>query len=152
VDRAALDAARELGIEHGGFCPRGRLAEDGPIPAVYHMTEMTGGSYPARTAANVKAADGVLVLIAAREDVLSGGTSLTMELARRYGIPTAVAILDPDVEVPKAVRRLVLGLGNFGTLMVAGPRESKRPGIYAAARAYLLKLFAKPPEVPRETE
>ncbi|MGE3778407.1 MAG: putative molybdenum carrier protein, partial [Pirellulaceae bacterium] len=27
VDRAALDVARSLGIPHGGWCPRGRLAE-----------------------------------------------------------------------------------------------------------------------------
>ena len=27
VDRGALDAAIELGLEHGGWCPMGRLAE-----------------------------------------------------------------------------------------------------------------------------
>jgi hypothetical protein len=31
VDRAALDVALELGIPCGGWCPRGRLAEDGAI-------------------------------------------------------------------------------------------------------------------------
>ena len=29
VDRAALDAALELGIEAGGWCPEGRLAISG---------------------------------------------------------------------------------------------------------------------------
>jgi predicted alpha/beta-hydrolase family hydrolase len=32
VDRAALDVALELGIACGGWCPRGRKAEDGVIP------------------------------------------------------------------------------------------------------------------------
>jgi len=32
VDRGALEAALELGIECGGWCPAGRLAEDGRIP------------------------------------------------------------------------------------------------------------------------
>ena len=27
VDRAALDFAIEAGLEHGGFCPKGRRAE-----------------------------------------------------------------------------------------------------------------------------
>ena len=29
VDRGALDAAIALGLDHGGWCPLGRLAEDG---------------------------------------------------------------------------------------------------------------------------
>ncbi|MGD9687665.1 MAG: putative molybdenum carrier protein, partial [Desulfobacter sp.] len=32
VDRAGLDAARAAGIPIGGYCPKGRLAEDGEIP------------------------------------------------------------------------------------------------------------------------
>lgn len=39
VDRAALDAAIALGIEHGGWCPQGRIAEDGVIPADYQLRE-----------------------------------------------------------------------------------------------------------------
>ena len=35
VDRAALDAALETGIECGGFCPKGRRSEDGIIPEKY---------------------------------------------------------------------------------------------------------------------
>jgi hypothetical protein len=31
TDRAALDFAIARGIPHGGWCPRGRLAEDGTI-------------------------------------------------------------------------------------------------------------------------
>jgi len=39
ADRAGLDAAMALGIPVGGWCPRGRRAEDGPIPAIYPLTE-----------------------------------------------------------------------------------------------------------------
>jgi hypothetical protein len=35
VDRAALDAAIKLGIAHGGWVPKGRLTEDGPLPGTY---------------------------------------------------------------------------------------------------------------------
>ena len=37
VDRAALDVAIELGIDHGGWCPRGRIAEDGMIDIGYKL-------------------------------------------------------------------------------------------------------------------
>jgi len=35
VDRAALDLALEMGIPSGGWCPKGRRSEDGPIPDRY---------------------------------------------------------------------------------------------------------------------
>ena len=53
VDRAALDAAISLGLEHGGFCPKGRIAEDGIIPVEYKMDEMDTEEYFARTMKNV---------------------------------------------------------------------------------------------------
>jgi len=39
VDRAALDFAIQHGFEHGGWRPRGRLGEDGVIPAIYRLRE-----------------------------------------------------------------------------------------------------------------
>ncbi len=39
VDRAALDVALELGLLCGGWCPRGRKAEDGVIPGRYPLSE-----------------------------------------------------------------------------------------------------------------
>ena len=62
VDRGALDAAIELGIEHGGKRPRGRLAEDGRIPRKYLMQETRSGRYSFRTERNVIEADGTLIL------------------------------------------------------------------------------------------
>ncbi len=62
VDRAALDAAMKLGIEVGGFCPKGRRAEDGPIDEQYPLTETASRAYPVRTEKNVAASDGTLIL------------------------------------------------------------------------------------------
>ena len=39
VDRAALDIAIELGMPHGGYCPKGRRAEDGIISSKYNLIE-----------------------------------------------------------------------------------------------------------------
>src|SRR6266571_9073801 len=71
VDRAALDVALELGIPCGGWCPRGRRAEDGIIPERYPLIETPTTAYPQRTERNVRDSDGTLVLTVGRAD---GGT------------------------------------------------------------------------------
>src|SRR5437870_6380616 len=80
VDRAALDVALELGLPCGGWCPKGRRAEDGPIPARYPLAETPWSGYPQRTLWNVRDSDGTLILVDGEPD---RGTQLTIELAKR---------------------------------------------------------------------
>jgi hypothetical protein len=47
ADRAGLNFAIARGLEHGGFVPRGRRAEDGRITDRYNLLELTTRSYPA---------------------------------------------------------------------------------------------------------
>ena len=63
VDRGALDAAIAAGLAHGGWCPRGRRAEDGVMPRRYNLRETPSVRYAVRTAWNVRDSDGTLVLI-----------------------------------------------------------------------------------------
>jgi hypothetical protein len=58
ADRSGLDAAIDLGLPHGGFCPKGRLAEDGVIPPRYQLEETASAEYDERTRKNVEAALG----------------------------------------------------------------------------------------------
>lgn len=138
VDRGALDAAIELGIAHGGWCPRGRLAEDGTIPSRYALTESGSTEYRVRTERNVRDSDATLILYRGE---LKGGTALTRELAERHGRPCLVVDLDhpPDVD---AIRRWIVA-SRADTLNVAGPRESQSPGISARAADLLRRLFAE---------
>src|SRR5437773_12578103 len=85
VDRAALDAAQELGLDCGGWCPRGRRAEDGRIPDRYPLRETASSDYPPRTAANVRDADATLVLTLGRGN--SRGTALTRRLVEEQRKP-----------------------------------------------------------------
>jgi len=137
VDRAALDAAITLGIPHGGWCPRGRLAEDGPIPERYLLVEVLTSSYPARTRRNVEEADRALIVVELLSD-LHGGTALTRDLCLRMNKPYAIVQIGPDRAAAFAWPFL-----EAGTLLVAGPRESKRPGIHAKALAFLLELLGE---------
>jgi hypothetical protein len=139
VDRGALDAALALGIEHGGWCPRGRLAEDGPIPGRYQLIETESADYPARTERNVIDSDGTLILYRQR---LGGGTELTRRMAARHGRPCCLVDLDQSLDLP-AVRQWLIDSG-ICVLNVAGPRESSSPGIAQATASFLQQLLADP--------
>jgi predicted Rossmann fold nucleotide-binding protein DprA/Smf involved in DNA uptake len=133
VDRAALDVALELGIPCGGWCPRGRRAEDGPIPDRYPLDETPTDEYPERTERNVCASDGTLILTRGKPD---GGTALTARLANRHGKPLYVVDLAGQKESAAAVRAW-LEENRVEVLNVAGPRESAHEGIYDEAIAFL---------------
>jgi hypothetical protein len=139
VDRGALDAAMELGIPHGGWCPRGRLAEDGPIPDRYQLRESHSSEYPVRTEQNVLQSDATLVLC---RGCPTGGTELTLRLAQQHGRPNLVVDLDHAAD-PAAVRRW-LEEQRIETLNVAGPRDSQSPGIGDLAREFLVRVFRCP--------
>lgn len=136
VDRAAMDTALALGIPCGGWCPRGRRAEDGRIEDRYPLTETPSGETAQRTEWNVRDSDGTLVL--AREKP-TGGTALTIRLARRLGRPFLVFDLESGGD-PERVRSWIRQ-HRIETLNVAGPRESKCPGIYREAAAFLRSVF-----------
>lgn len=133
VDRAALDAALELGIACGGWCPRGRRAEDGRIPMGYPLRETPDADYRSRTEWNVREADATLVLT---WGPASAGTQLTINLAQWLDKPLLVVDL-AEYPSPEEVRTWLEG-GGFGILNVAGPRESSSPGIHRIAHAFLL--------------
>ena len=87
MDRAALDVALELGFPCGGWCPSGRLAEDGPLQEIYPLKETPSKAYAQRTEWNVRDSDGTLVL---HRGSLSGGTALTVELTKENNKPCLV--------------------------------------------------------------
>lgn len=133
VDRAALDVALERGLRVGGWCPAGRWAEDGPIPARYPLRETPLRDPAQRTSWNVRDSDATLVIALGRP---AGGTADTVDQARRLERPFLVADLD---SATAADLTSWLHATRPGVLNVAGPRESEAPGIYASA-ADLLRL------------
>jgi hypothetical protein len=126
-----------LGIPHGGWCPRGRRAEDGAIPDRYRLEETESADYSVRTRLNVRDADGTLILSAGEP---SGGTALTVSLANASARPHLVLDLlaDPD---PRAVAAWIRE-HDLRVLNVAGPRESKSQGVAALATTFLVAALA----------
>jgi hypothetical protein len=136
VDRAALDIALELGIPCGGWCPKGRKSEDGPIPNRYPLRETGSASYPVRTAKNVQESDGTLVLTMGPP---MGGTALTIKLAKEKRKPFLVFDLK-NGGAPLFFRNWLL-TNQIKILNIAGPRESEWPGVYRQASEFLRALF-----------
>ncbi|MBU2573050.1 MAG: putative molybdenum carrier protein [Elusimicrobia bacterium] len=148
VDRAALDAAMRLGLERGGFVPKGRLAEDGRIPDNYPVEECAGEDYPARTRRNALESDATLIFNIGE---LAGGTLYTAEVCRLHGKPFFLAQLEKSRPRDAAKQALeFLRTHRPRVLNVAGPRESKSPGIYRASLKILLYVFASLPRLAGE--
>ena len=89
--RAALDWAIERGLEHGGWCPRGRRAEDGAVPLHYHLIETPTERWEQRTEWNVRDSDGTVIFTVS--ETLTGGSLTTVELAPgfREALPASLA-------------------------------------------------------------
>ena len=139
VDRAALDVALALGIPCGGWCPRGRRAEDGPIDPRYPLRETRGSDPGERTRRNVAEADATLILA---PQPLCGGTAVTRDWAE--SLPKILLVIDPNAS--NAALAAVAGwLAEHRpqVLNIAGPRESESPGIYRASTTLLTRLWAE---------
>ncbi|HEX3601511.1 MAG TPA: putative molybdenum carrier protein [Lacipirellulaceae bacterium] len=138
ADRAALDFAIERGLPHGGWCPRGRLAEDGPIPARYELRETPSRKYAQRTEWNIRDSDATLVISIAVDP--QGGTGLTIELARRLGKPL-LHVSQENAAASAAQIRTFLRENHVQLLNVAGPRASQEPEIDAFVIEILQAAF-----------
>ena len=140
VDRAALDVALQLNLACRGWCPRGRLSEQGQIPNRYPLKETPSADPAQRTQWKVRDADATLILAAS---VLTGGTALARDCAVRQEKPHLV--VDPtgaSIAVATEISEW-LDAREIRILNVAGPRESASPGIYDAAAKLLRAVLAE---------
>ena len=145
VDRAALEVALFLEIPHGGWCPKGRRAEGGPIPMTFDLIETASFNYAVRTEKNVVQSDGTLILF---RKIITRGTGLTVKFAKRHKRPFLcidLAEISDDEDATDAASQEILGWlakENINVLNVAGPRESTTPNINSQSHSLLLNTFA----------
>ena len=149
ADRAALDFAIKNNIPHGGWVPKGRLAEDGLISEKYNLEEMPTDSYKSRTEQNVIDSDGTLILL---HGPLTGGSKYTHEMAKQHHKPCLKINLANTNVYEAGTMIMVWVMGNkISVLNVAGPRASKNPNIYDQVMEilehvnYLIKLKQENP-------
>lgn len=135
ADRAALDAAIELDISHGGWLPKGRKTEDGPLPEKYNLLELDSENYRDRTEKNIIDSDGTLIVAFGP---LTGGTALTESLAIKHDRHLLVLDL-AEITMKEAIEAAEKWLqeNKISVLNVAGSRASGEPRIYAAVKELL---------------
>ena len=137
VDRGALDAALAAGFPCGGWCPEGRLAEDGAIAECYPIAVLCGAGYEERTLQNVLDSGGTAILHSGK---LEGGTRLTAEHCARHGKPRV--LIDASTCPPDSAAREIAAFierERIEVLNVAGPRASK----WAGARDYAYEVVSR---------
>jgi hypothetical protein len=136
VDRAALDWALHNKIPSGGWCPKGRVAEDGVIPARYPLRETWSAEYDVRTEYNVRDSSATLIIY---RSMMSKGSLLTKKFCLQYQKPFLEIDLGRDYR-PEEIAHW-LDDKRIETLNIAGPRESQSPGIYIATMELLNSVY-----------
>ena len=147
VDRGALEAALRHGFPYGGMIPSGRKAEAGIVPVKFTaMTESDSDDYRFRTHWNVEHSDATLILSCSA--ALEGGTQRTRQYclnARRpffIDNPSSPATAGEVSAVAEWLAGVCKKSGGAPIVLnVAGPRESKSPGIAKATEAYVARLI-----------
>ena len=137
ADRAALDWAPARGVECGGWCPKGRKTEDGPIDANYPLKETPSASYIQRTEWNVRDSDATILF--SIEPTLTGGSLRTMEFARKHEKPRVR--FHSGISDPAGKLRAFLQENSVDILNVAGPRASNEPEVVRFVTTALDKAF-----------
>lgn len=141
ADRGGLNAALAVGMEIGGWCPKGRRAEDGRIPLKYPLKETATDDYPPRTEMNVKNSSATVIF--SWGDTLSRGCRLTMRLAEKHKKPyILIEARDQSEEAAASKLATFLKQHNPEILNVAGNRESKAPGIELTVERVILMALA----------
>jgi len=145
VDQAALRAAADSGLAPGGWCPPGRVCDDGLIPVEFLLRETPQERSPdaphvprsQRTEWNVRDADATLLL--RPPALVDAGCDWTERCAQVYARP--ILVCDPDAaDAAERIRRW-LAAQRVRVLNVAGPSEATVPGIGERTHGLLRRVF-----------
>lgn len=142
ADQAGLAAAKELGIETGGWLPKGCITNEGPRPdllVLYNMKEHPQKGYPPRTERNVMDSDGTVIF----GDPTSAGCRLTIKFCGLYNKPCAIFPYTDNLELDVEQLSIWIKTLDIKILNVAGNRESKNPGIFKHTKEVLLLTLKK---------
>ncbi len=126
-------------LAQGGWCEKGRKAEDGKIPPQYQLTETPSASYLQRTEWNVRDSDGTVIFTIAAK--LNGGSKRTAEFAKKHGKPLLHISYVGSYERPGERLAAFVRENNIKTLNVAGSRGSKEPKVASFVKLVLEETF-----------
>ena len=141
ADRAGLEAAKEIGIKTGGYCPKNYMTEDGPDRTLkeFGLIQTKSEDYKERTLLNVKYSDGTVIFgMKDTKGNISGiGTILTIKISidlKKH------LIINPG---GKEFKEWIVN-NNIRTLNVAGNRGKQNKSIYRKVYGFLKKNLLIP--------
>jgi len=137
VDRAALDFCLDHDLPCSGWCPKGRIAEDGVIANKYPLIETISPLCEERTRLNVENSDGTLILF---KSYLDTGTLVTKSFLVETHKPLLLIDLSKNELTTKEISNWIKK-NKIEILNIAGPRESNSQGIYQDTLIFLNDLF-----------
>jgi hypothetical protein len=140
VDRAALDIAIESGFDYGGFCPKGRRAEDGVVDEKYRLTETRSDRYYLRTMRNIKHSNATIIIYSAK---MGRGTAVTRKYCKNLKKRYLVINSKSGFSLNQSKIYSFILKHNIKTLNIAGDRESSSPGIYDYTLKLLKEVFTR---------
>jgi hypothetical protein len=140
VDRATLDFALKNHIDCFGWCPKGRLAEDGVLPDFYPLKETKMPDSRERTFKNVEISDGTLIFLLDKPDE---GTVRTIDYAELLNKPLYIVHLNMNREDQETGILSLWDTYGISVMNIAGPRESHSPGIYTKTKAFLSDFYLR---------
>lgn len=138
ADYAGLRAGKSLGLDTGGYAPKGWLTERGPMPqlgSVYGLIQLDSPNYNDRTEMNVVVSDGTVIF-----GNPSSGSNLTHVLALSLSKPV-LWLKEYQSSTAQEQFRIWVRHYKIKCLNVAGNRESKSPGIGDAVEAFLREVI-----------
>jgi hypothetical protein len=139
--RGALDAAIGLGIEHGGWCVKGRGAEDGLVPERYQLEESFSPTPAVAVQRNVVDADGTAVFAVSEGGEQGADGVDARRFCRQRARPVRVVDLGRAAEEAPRFRDW-LDEHRIATLHIAGPTEGASPGLAERVRAFLVAALS----------
>ena len=148
VDQAALQVAIDLGLDHGGWCPPGRVCEKGKIPERFKLKETPADRSEKapevprslRTEWNVRDSDGTLVLVP-KADGAGLGTQFTVQAALSLNKPHMIIEMKENVSPEKVMEWI--SENHIKILNVAGPAEGRVETAYDFTYQLLERVISK---------
>ena len=138
VDRAALDWAIEMGITQGGWYPRGRTAQHGPLADHYELKETPSFGYSQSTRLNLNDSDAALII---HRGMLEGSSRLSQRFTRHMQKPIELIRLNENwhPQIDRFHQRWI-ALNAF-SLNVTGPSEERSLGIYELSMTLMEQIW-----------
>lgn len=126
ASRAALDFCLESDVAYGGWCPKGRLASDGPLDEKYLLKETPSAEYAERAEWNLRDSDAVVVF--SLSEVPTPSSKQIMKLARKNKKPC----IHFHRGILAVAEKLIAFVAKHQVqrLNIVGSSEDKEPGIY----------------------